>query len=137
MKKIILTGLLVGTGMLVLSFVVSPLLTLVFPAIVSEYQNPSLFRPWTDPLMMLYFLHPFTTGIILSWIWEKTKGMFKQKEWWRRGAAFGLTYGLISLPGMLISYATFPLSVAMVVSWTVSALVQLIGAGIVLVKIRK
>lgn len=137
MKKILLSGLLAGLVMFIASMLMGPITNVVFPTLNAEYQNSSLFRPWSDPLMSLYFVYPFVVGGILAWLWDKTKALTPKKIWWEKGATFGVGYWIITLPGMFISYSTFPISLGMVISWSLSSLVQLIAAGILLARIRK
>ena len=137
MKKIILPGIIAGIAMLVLSMVVGMLTNLAFPSLMNEYENPALFRSWSDPIMNLYYLHPFLVGILLAWAWDKTKKLVKAKGPYGRGLHFGLAFFAIStIPGMLISYSSFPVSLAMIATWSISSLVQLIGAGIVYAKMN-
>lgn len=137
MAKVIKTGFLAGLAMLLVSLLMGPVTNALFPSVMTEYQNPSLFRPWSDPLMSLMFVYPIVVGFILAWVWDKTKQLFTQDTWWRRGVAFGMLYFLFSLPGMLISYSSFPLSFAMVISWSLSILAQAIGAGLLLAKLNR
>jgi len=137
MKKILIPGLVSGLVMLVVGMMVNQAVNLFLPGLQIEYQNSNLFRPWSDPLMSLYFLHPFVLGLILAWLWEKTKSLVKEKADWKRGAKFGLAYWLVTLPGMLISYNSFPVSLAMIFSWTASGFFQLIFGGMALAKMDK
>jgi len=136
MKKIIIPGFVIAIVMLIFSLGMGPVTNFLFPGVMTEYQNPQLFRAWTDPLMSLYFLHPFLVGFILAWIWNKTKPLFKHKIWWQRGICFGLIYWLTTIPGMFISYASFPISLAMTISWSLSLFVQAIAAGKLLAKMN-
>jgi len=137
MKKIILPGLLAGLVMVVISALVGFLSNLAFPALGAEYSSSGIFRPWSDPLMYLIYLQPFILGILLAWAWHKTKRLFKGPAW-KRGALFGLCFWLVaSVPGMLISYSSFKLSLAMVLSWTLAGLLQALAAGMVLAKLNK
>jgi hypothetical protein len=106
------------------------------PGLAAEYQNPALFRPWSDPLMSIYFAFPFLLGLALAWVWDRVKGLLPGAIWQR---ALGLTLGyfLIStIPGMTITYSSFPVSLAMVLSWTVSSVVQVYCGTLVLAKMN-
>jgi len=138
MKRTILPGLLAGALMLAASLVFSQLLDLIFPSLPAEYQNASLFRPWSDPLMSLYFLYPFVLAMLLSWLWGKTKPIVKGEKAWPRAWNFTLAYWLIaSLPGMLITYSSFPVSLPMVVSWSIGGFLQILIAGLVFARLNK
>jgi len=137
MKKIILFGLMAGLAMLIINFVVSAILGYLFPMLNTEYNNTNLFRPWSDPLMWLMFLHPFAVGIILAWIWSKVKDVLSAEKNYEKGLVFGFIFWVISLPGMLISYATFQVSLTMILSWTLALLAEYLAAGFIFSKALK
>jgi hypothetical protein len=137
MKKIVVSGLVTGVVIFVVSMALSQLINIVFPTLPKEYVNGKLFRPWTDPLMLLYFLYPFLLGLVLSWAWSKTKKIVCGKTIWKKGACFGLAYCLIaSVPGMFITLSTFQVSLLMVLSWAVTGLVEAVVAGVILAKMN-
>jgi hypothetical protein len=136
--KILLSGLLIGLLNLIVgvgsSFIVNPLI----PTIQQEYQNPNIFRPWSDPLMLLYFLHPFVLGIMLALVWDKVNKIVEGRTLLAKGIRFGFYVWLVStIPGMLISYSSFQLSFMMIASWSISGLLQVVIAGIVLAVLNK
>lgn len=137
MKKIVLSGFLGGLALLLLEVVFTQLTNLAYPSIAKEYQNTNLFRPWTDPLMSLIFFNPFVVAFIWAWIWDKTKKLFEQKNIWLRGLYFGLVFGVISIPGMLISFASFQISLIMILSWTKMLFLEGILLGWVFAKVNK
>jgi hypothetical protein len=136
MKKVILPGLLAGLTMLVISMLLTQVNNIILPDLQTEYTNPALFRPWSDPLMSLIFVEPFIVGLILAWLWHQTKCLIKSPGL-QKGLKFGLIYGVIGMPGMIMSYSSFPISLTMTLSWTVSGFIQVIGAGLVLAKLNK
>lgn len=136
MKKI-LTGLLAGAVMLGLGMLVGQVFQLIDPSLKTEYENPNLFRPWTDPLMLLYFVEPFVMGIIMAWLWDMTKSVIKGNTLLEKGIYFGLIYWVISIPGMIMSYSSFPLSVMLVFSWSFTGIVQTLCAGVLFSKMLK
>ena len=136
MKKIILPGIVAGIFTLILGMAISYLFMLI-PSVNADYNNSSIMRTWQDPIMSLYFIYPFVFGIVLAWVWNKSKGLFKGSAW-KRGTHFGLTYFIIAtIPGMLISYVSFPISIFTIISWTVSGLVDAIAAGWIFAKMNK
>ncbi|MAG78608.1 hypothetical protein CL616_04565 [archaeon] len=133
MKNPITKGLIIGTILLVVGFGLNFLINAIFPFLAAEYQNTAIFRAWTDPLMWLFFLYPFIIGIAFSLLWEKTN--FKEKNIWKNGLNFGLFYFVIAtIPGMVISYSSFQVSLLMTLSWTFSGLLYAVLAGILLTK---
>jgi hypothetical protein len=138
MKKTILFGLLAGVIMLAVGMLISQMFHAVSPSLKAEYENPNLFRPWSDPLMMLYFVHPFMMGVILAWVWSKIKTVLNAELGLLSGINFGLAFWCCtSIPGMFITYASFPVSFLMVFSWLFSNLVQMLCAGILFSKTLK
>jgi hypothetical protein len=131
-KRIFVYGLMAGLAMLVAGMGVSQVFTMMLPGLEAEYQNEYLFRPWSDPAMLLYFVHPFIIGIILAWFWEKTKVVFPASSAFVNGLQFALAYWAFSLGGMLMSYSSFPISLTMIGSWTAGLLVEAIVVGVLL-----
>lgn len=130
-------GLLAGLAMLVAGMVVGQVFAFAFPGMAAEYNNPALFRPWSDPLMSLYYAVPFATGLILAWLWLNLKDKIKETDALKKGAFFGIVYWIITIPGMAMSYSSFPVSLVMVESWSVSILVQAVCAGLIFAKTLK
>ncbi len=132
MKKIVVPGLVAGLAMLVVSMIVGKLFNLAFPSLMAEYQNTALFRPWSDPVMNIYWAQPFILGLILAWIWDMTKSLVAGGNACVRGCRFGAIYWVVTVPGMVMSIASFPLSLVMVISWSASILAQALTAGYIL-----
>jgi len=136
MKKIVSSGLVAGLVMLIAGMIVSFVLEKLFPSLAGQYVNANLFRPWSEPLMQLYWLVPFLNGLVLAYVWHKTKSLFpadrRQAAWW-----LGLVYACFALPGLVMSYSTFPVSLLMVSSWLVSSFVQAMLGAMVLTKMNK
>jgi hypothetical protein len=82
-------------------------------------------------------VEPFILGIILAWIFSITKGLFKDKNAWKKGIYFGLCYWVITIPGMVMSYSSFPISLLMVMTWNVSILIQALVAGLIYARFIK
>jgi hypothetical protein len=136
MKKVLI-GLLAGLVMMVVWFGFSQLFSFVFPGLATEYQS-AMFRPWSDPLMMLYFLYPFVLGIALSFFWAMAKGMFKGNNAFERGLKLAFMYLVIAtIPGMLITYSSFQISLLMTVSWAVNGFIEVFAGGVVFAWLSK
>lgn len=136
MKKTLI-GLIVGAIMLLIGMLVSQVFHAIFPSLKAEYENPNLFRPWSDPLMSLMFVQPLLVGIILAWIWDFTKGILKGNALMEKGLFFGFIYWITTIPGMIMSYGSFPTSLIMVISWSVSLFVQSLLAGVLFARLIK
>lgn len=137
MKKILVPGLLAGVATLVAGLVVSRVMAYFFPSLNAEFANPSIFRPWSDPLMSLYFLYPFVLGLVLSCFWDKYKKVFEGKNLFEKVNKFALTYWVIAgIPGMFITYSSFQVSFIMVFSWLLGGLAEALAAAWVLAKMN-
>ncbi|MDD5750595.1 MAG: hypothetical protein PHU56_03025 [Candidatus Pacebacteria bacterium] len=133
MKKVLLLGLLSGAVMLVLGMAISYLF-MISPQVRADYYDANIMRPWSDPVMSLYFLYPFVLGVALAWFWNKAKGLFAG-SWTKRGFSFGVLMLVISvIPGMLVSYSSFPLSLLTIISWLVGGFVNAVVAGMIFAK---
>ena len=136
MKKILWTGLVAGIAMALVNALLNPLLNVIFPWLKDAYMNP-VFRPWEDPIMMLFFLYPIVLGFALAFVWDKAKGLFK-KSVCRNGINFGLIYFCVAgIPGFLINFSSFNLPFSMILSWTIMGLINGLVAGCILAKINK
>jgi len=138
MKRILVPGLVAGLVMLVVAMVVGWLTTLVLPSIAQEYGNANLYRTSSDPIVYVYFFYPLFLGIALAWVWDRTKGVIGEGSIWVKGSRFARAFWIVSaLPGILMSYSSFPISLAVALSWLLSSLVQLLCAGFVYAKMNK
>jgi hypothetical protein len=108
----------------------------LFPALAKEYQS-SLFRPWSDPLMMAYFLHPFILGVALAYFWSLFGKEIKGKVISEKAFSFAKLYFIIAtIPGMFISLTSFKVSFLMVASWTLAGFIQVFLAGYIIARSR-
>ena len=136
MKKIFWTGLAAGIAMLIINALLTPLFGVVFPALQDAYMNP-VFRPWIDPVMMLFFLYPIVLGFPLAYVWVQTKGLFKSTPL-KNGFDFGLIYlFVVSIPVFFINFSTFNLPFSMIMSWVIMGVINGFVAGLVLAKLNK
>jgi hypothetical protein len=133
MRKIVGPGLLAGLLMLIVGMVLNIAIEKMIPGIMAEYKTPGLFRPWTDPLMQIYFAYPFILGLALAYAWDKIKGCLGENKVW--AFVWGL-FLVATLPGMFITYSSFQVSLAMVLSWTICGIVNVLVAGLVFAKMN-
>ena len=87
--------------------------------------------------MSVYYFVPLFSGIILAWIWDYVKEIIVADSIVKKGLIFAFIYWLTTIPGMMMSYSSFPLSFVIVFSWTVSNLFQALGAGLIFAKMLK
>jgi hypothetical protein len=137
MKKLFTTSVLAAIAGFAANMGIGYLFIFIFPELEGQYENELIFRPWSDPVMSLYFLHPVYMAFILAWIWTKVRTVLPEKQ---TVAAFNfaLVYWLMaSLPGILLSYSSFKISFAMSASWLVGAFFQTYVMSILYSKMLK
>lgn len=130
-------GLLAGVANLVVGMGFNQLAGIAFPTLALEYQNPLLFRPWSDPLMTLFFASPFILGLVLSYFWEMIEGRFKGNAVARASQFAKLYFVIATVPGMFITYTSFQISALMVLAWSATGLAEAFVAGWVFGKVKK
>lgn len=136
MKKVLLPGIVVAIAIIVVGMAVGLLLHAIFPPLAEEMSNTTIYRAMDDPLMMWYFVALVVLAFVLAAIWNKIKTTIKGNVW-RRGTIFGLLYFLIVVPGMIITYASYQVSFALVFSWTFTVFVYALVAGWILAAMNK
>ena len=130
MNIILKRGLISGLANLIVGLGLNLFVQMLLPAIAKEYQNPAMFRPWSDPLMLIFFAYPFIFGVVAALLWEKL-GKPRPEE-------FAKLYFLVAtIPGMFITYTSFQIGLSLVLLWTVTGYVEALVAGYVFAKIKK
>lgn len=134
MKKIFISGIVAGVVLLVLSVVGLYATIWLFPGLAEEYFS-SAFNSQSDRIM-IYYIHPFIISMALSWFWSRFKGVLTG-SFVTRGIEFGLIYLMIAtFPMMWLIYSSLDVSLEMVTSWFLLALLQGIVAGLVFEKMN-
>jgi hypothetical protein len=134
MKKILITGLIAGCILFVLSYGGLFLGVRFFSDLFVAYDNP-LFNS-DGSRDVLFYMHAFIISFALSWFWDRFKSLFKG-TFIMRGLEFGFVYSIIALlPVMWISFSSLDITVVMVSSWFLYGLAQAIIAGLVFAKIN-
>ena len=134
MKKILISGLIAGCILFVVSYGGLYLAVRFFPSLFIEYNNP-LFNS-NGSRDILFYLHAFIISFALSWFWDRFKPLFHGK-FILRGLEFGFVYSIVALlPVMWISFSALDITVTTVASWFFYGLMQAIVAGIVFARIN-
>lgn len=119
-----LAQIIAGLAMLVIGFAVNFIVNTAWPDLAAEYANPEMFRGWTDQLMMFYYVYPFILAIMIARIWRWVMPLNPN---WQKFA--GTAFLTMTIPGMLITYASFQISLEMILVWTITGLFQLFAAA--------
>ena len=131
-KKIVIGGLAAGIVIFVVSFIVDYVIVAALPYDVLSLGG---MRAVDDPMMMLFFLHPWVLGFAMSIAFQKFKGSFSSTGWCR-GKAFGIyAWLLASLPSAFIVYTSMNYPLGFTVSSVLGSLLYMIAAGITLEKL--
>ena len=134
MKKVVVTGLIAGLILFILSYGGLFLAIRFFPSLFIEYNNP-LFNS-NGSRDVHFYMHAFIISLALSWFWDRFKALFKG-PFLLRGVEFGLVYSVVALlPVMWISFSSLDITLTMVASWFVYGLLQAIVAGVVFAKLN-
>ncbi len=134
MKKIILSGLLTGVVLLILSILALYATIWLFPTLAAQYYDPAFDTQ--AGRYMIYYIHPFVIALALSWFWDRFKGVLTG-GFLTKGIEFGLVYALIAIfPVMWLIYSAINVSLAMVATWWIFGLLQGVIAGLVFEKLN-
>jgi len=129
-------GLIAGLANLIVMLVLMWLIGVVFPSVMQEYKNTAIFRPFNDPLMMVYFGYPFILGFAAAYLWNLLEKHLSGNVT-NKALQFAKIYFIIAtIPGMFISYTTFQLSFLMIVMWTVTGFIEAFVAGYIFAKVK-
>lgn len=137
MKKPVLSFLLASVAMIIAAMAIGYLFDFLIPALSVEYNNPALYRPWDDPLMYVFFIQPFMIVAMMIWIWKRVKSLFSGKP-----SKIALNITLIFLfasiiPGMIMTYSSFPVSFLAIVTWMVTSFVEYWVAIFIVVRMNE
>ncbi len=133
-KKIVIGGIAAGLVILVVSQVVSYAVMAV-PGLYFDIFKLGGMRAKEDPIMALFFLHPWVLGFAMAIAFQKFKPAFKSTGLCR-GKAFGIFVWLLyGLPSAFIVYTSMNYPIGFTVNSLVGSFLYLIAAGITLEKI--
>jgi hypothetical protein len=133
-KKILLSGLVAGTVLLIFSIAGLYGTVWLFPKLAVQYYDAAFDAQ--SSRTMIYYAHPFVIGMALSWFWNRFKGTLKG-SFLIRGIEFGVVYALIAIfPVMWLIYSAINVSLPMVATWFLFGLLQGTIAGLVFEKMN-
>jgi hypothetical protein len=134
MRKILISGLIAGCILFVISYGGLFLGIKFFPGLFDEYNNP-LFNS-DGSRDVLFYLHAFIISFALAWFWDRFKALLKGPAI-MKGLEFGFVYSVIALlPVMWICFSSLDITIWMVISWFLYGLAQAIIAGLVFAKVN-
>lgn len=134
MKKLILSGVVSGVVLLVVSILMLNAAIMMFPLTFEEYYNDTFNTNGERDIF--FYIHPFVLSIALAWFWQRFKVQFKGNFIFR-GLELGVVFGIVAiLPVMWITYSAISVSFIVVGTWFVYGVVQACVAGLVFSKLN-
>lgn len=132
MKKVLISGLVAGAVLLLVSIVMLQLAIRLFPLTSEEYYNDTFNHNGERDLF--FYIHPFVLGFALAWFWHRFKSMFKGNVY-IRGLGLGVVFTIVAiLPTMWITYSAISVSFIVVGTWLLYGLIQASVAGMLFSK---
>lgn len=131
-KNVLLSVLLSGVVLLLLSAGMFFASARFFPAVTQEYLG-SVFRT-AGKTDWMYYVHPFIVSIALKWFWERYKSIFGGSLL-LKALEVALVYGIVALvPVLWLTFSAIDVSLPMVGTWLLYGLIQAFAAGIIFAK---
>ncbi len=129
MKRMLISGLIAGCVLFILSYGGLYLGIKFFPELFIEYNNPLFNSDGSRDL--LFYSHAFVFSIALAWFWQRFKGLFRGPII-IRGLEFGAVYTIVALmPVMWITFSSLDITVLIVLTWFFYGMVQATIAGLI------
>jgi hypothetical protein len=133
-KTIVISGIVAGIVILVLSMIVSTATQVLF-----DYNVLTLagMRSVNDPVSILLFLHPFVVGLAMAILYDFTKKSFTGTAI-RKGIVLGLLGWVVyGIPSAFIVFSSMDYPIGFTVNSVIGSLVYMLGAGITITKLSK
>ena len=133
-KTIVISGIVAGIVILVLSMIVSTATQALF-----DYNVLTLagMRSVNDPVSILFFLHPFVVGLAMAILYDFTKKSFTGTAI-RKGIVLGLLgWAVYGIPSAFIVFSSMDYPIGFTVNSVIGSLVYMLGAGITITKLSK
>ena len=133
-KTIVISGIVAGIVILVLSMIVSTATQVLF-----DYNVLTLagMRSVNDPVSMLFFLHPFVVGLAMAILYDFTKKSFTGTAI-RKGIVLGLLGWVVyGIPSAFIVFSSMDYPIGFTVNSVIGSLVYMLGAGITITRLSK
>ena len=133
-KTIVVSGIVAGIVILVLSMIVSTATQALF-----DYNVLTLagMRSVNDPVSMLFFLHPFVVGLAMAILYDFTKKSFTGTAT-RKGIVLGLLGWIVyGIPSAFIVFSSMDYPIGFTVNSVIGSLLYMLGAGITITRLSK
>jgi hypothetical protein len=133
-KKILISGIVAGIVVLVLSMIISSVTQTLF-----NYNLLSLegMRSVNDPVSVLFFLFPFVIALAMAMLFDFTRRSFTGTAM-RKGIMLGLLGWMVyGIPSAFIVFSSMGYPIGFTVNSVIGSLVYMLGAGITITALSK
>ena len=133
-KSIVVSGIVAGIVVLVLSMIISTVTQALF-----NYSVLSLagMRSVNDPVSLLFFLFPFVVALAVAILYDFTKKSF-QGTVMRKGIMLGLLGWIVcGIPSAFIVFSSMDYPIGFTINSVIGPLIYMLGAGITITKLSK
>lgn len=137
MKKLVIPTILSAFAMLAAGMAIGYLFDFLIPSLKTEYENTALYRSMDDPMMYLFFFQPFIVCGTLVWGWARIKDHFTGSTGSKALQVALIMFFLTVIPGMLMTFSSFKVSVVATATWTVMGFFQVLVASLVYIRMTK
>lgn len=135
MKKDIISILLAGVLVLLVSMGMLYMAIFLFPTLMEEYYN-AVFRSSSFETDWLFYAHPFVLSIALRWFWDRYKDLFKGSVV-LRALEVALAYSIVAMvPVLWLTFSAIDISFVMISTWLVYGIMQAFVAGIIFASMK-
>jgi len=134
LRRFLLSGILGGVAIWIIGIILSIVVMQIWPFDVLALGG---MRAIGDPIMLLYFLHPFVLAFALSYIYPMLEKNFKG-SYMDKGKCFGIAMWIVvSIPSAFLVYSSMNYPIGFTVQSVVGSLLYMLAAGIVIARINK
>jgi hypothetical protein len=128
-KKIMISGIISGIVILVVSTITSSFFQAVFSYNVLELDG---MRQINDPIMTLFFVFPWVIGFAMAILYDYTKACFKGKTIQKTTRLGLLSWAMYGIPSTFIVFSSMNYPIGFTINSLVGSLIYLlIGASVI------
>ena len=130
-KQIIISGILAGFVILIISQIVNYFVAMLLPYTVLSLGG---MRPVNDPIMLLFFLFPFVISFAMAIAYSKISSAFSG-NWKSKGFQFGsIAWLLYALPSIYVVFTSMDYPLGFTISRIAGSLIYLFAAALIVAK---
>jgi len=133
-KTIVVSGIVAGIVVLVLSMMISTATQALFNYNVMTLAG---MRSVNDPVSLLFFLYPFVIALAMATLYDFAKKSFTGTAM-RKGIVLGLLGWIVyGIPSAFIVFSSMDYPIGFTTNSVIGSLVCMLGAGITITRLSK